>query len=36
MQHQREGKFEAHSVRKMGYLFGVWGGAQDNDLMLHA
>jgi hypothetical protein len=33
---EREGKFGAHSGRKTGYLFGVWGGAQDTDLMLSA
>lgn len=33
---EREGKFGAHSGRKTGYLFGVWGGGQDTDLMLSA
>jgi len=33
---EREGKFGAHSGRKTGYLFGVWGGGQDSDLMLSA
>lgn len=33
---EREGKFGAHSGRKTGYLFGVWGGGQDADLMLSA
>ncbi len=33
---EREGKFGAHSGRKTAYLFGVWGGAQDTDLMLSA
>jgi hypothetical protein len=28
------GRFGSHSGRKTGYLFGVWGGAQDTDLML--
>jgi len=32
----REGRFGAHSGRKTGYLFGIWGGAQDSDLMLSA
>jgi hypothetical protein len=30
------GRFGSHSGRKTGYLFGVWGGAQDTDLMLSA
>ncbi len=33
---ERVGKFGAHSGRKTGYVFGVWGGAQDTDLMLSA
>jgi len=33
---EREGIFGAHSGRKTGYLFGVWGGGQDTDLMLSA
>jgi len=33
---EREGKFGAHSGRKTGYLFGVWGRGQDTDLMLSA
>lgn len=32
----REGKFGSHSGRKTAYLFGVWGGAEDSDLMLCA
>jgi hypothetical protein len=27
----RERKFGAHSGRKKGYLFGIWGGGQDSD-----
>ncbi len=33
---ERIGKFGSHSGSKTGYLFGVWGGAQDTDLMLSA
>jgi len=33
---EREGEFSAHSGRKTEYLFGVWGGGQDTDLMLSA
>jgi len=33
---EREGMFGSHSGRKTGYLFGVWGGAQDSVLMLSA
>ena len=33
---ERDGKFGAHSGWKTAYLFGVWGGAQDTDLMLSA
>jgi hypothetical protein len=33
---ERVGRFGSHSGRKTGYLFGVWGGAQDTDLMLSA
>jgi hypothetical protein len=33
---EREGKFGAHSGRKTAYIFAVWGGAQDTDVMLSA
>jgi hypothetical protein len=33
---EQVGRFGFHSGRKTGYLFGVWGGAQDTDLMLSA
>ena len=32
----REGRWGAHSGRKTAYLFGVWGGGQDSDLMQSA
>ena len=30
---EREGRWGSHVGRKTGYLFGVWGGGQDADLM---
>jgi hypothetical protein len=30
------GKWGCHTFRKTAYLFGVWGGGQDSDLMLSA
>jgi hypothetical protein len=30
---ERDGRWGAHSGQKTSYLFGVWGGAQDSELM---
>lgn len=32
----RDGKFGTHSMRKTGYLLGVWGNGSESDIMTSA